>query len=73
MEYFINNLINQTTKMLTNINSTSLSKLSSTYIESSNEYNKNKQPNIFDNQKLLEEQRKYFDIKGQISDKYLLP
>lgn len=59
--------------MLTNTNSTSLFKLSTQFIGSSNEYNANKQNNPFDNTKLLKEQRKYFDDQGQISDEYLLP
>lgn len=60
--------------MLTNTKSTSLFKLSTQFIESSNEYNANKENNPFDiNTKLLKEQRKYFEDQGQISDKYLLP
>lgn len=55
-----------------NDNMISFPTFSMQHVTTNSEYNENNQ-SMFDYNALLEEQKKYFEDQGQISDKYLLP
>lgn len=74
-EIFTNNeSTQQTSTIFSNMNNDmkSLHTLNIQHIESNTEYNEKNQEKL-NKIKLLEEQKKYFKDKGQVSDIYLLP